>query len=76
MNQPVSRATARRLLAELDAEMAQLDERLAERQQQHRTLAELRAIWEPYMRQNPNLTVREAIALDRRERPWAYRRAN
>jgi len=75
MNQPISKATAQRRLAELDVEMAQLDEHLAARQQQHRTLAELRAICAPYMRQNPNLTVREAVALDRRERPWAYRKA-
>jgi len=73
-NRPTSQAAARRLLAELDAEIARLDERLEDRRAQQTVLARLRAICEPYMRENPRLTIREALALDRRARPWAYRR--
>ncbi len=72
--EPTSEASARRLLAELDAETARIDERLEERRRQYAALAKLRAICEPYLRENPHLTVAEALALDRRARPWAHRR--
>jgi hypothetical protein len=73
---PLSEAKSLRLLAEVDAEMARIDERLAERRRQYQSLARLRAVCEPYMRQNPNLTVADAVAMDRRARPWAYRKPN
>ena len=73
---PISEAKSRRLLAELDAETARIDERQAERRQQVQAIAMLRAICEPYTKENPKLTVAEAVALDRRVRPWAYRKAN
>lgn len=63
-------------LAELDAEEAQLEARLVRQQKQRQALARLRAICEPYLRENPNLTIGEALELDRRARPWAYRKPN
>ncbi len=65
-----------RQLAELDAEEAQLEARLIRQQKQRQALVRLRAICEPYLRENPNLTIGEALELDRRARPWAYRKPN
>jgi hypothetical protein len=65
-----------RQLAELDAEEAQLEARLIRQQKQRQALVRLRAICEPYLRENPNLTIGEAMELDRRARPWAYRKPN
>jgi hypothetical protein len=62
------------LLAELDAQETQLEARLVRRQKRRQALARLREICEPYLRDNPNLTVGEALELDRRARPWAYRK--
>jgi len=73
-NHPISKAAERRLLDELDAEIARLDKRLEDRHRQYAALARLRAACEPYMRENPRLTVAGALALDRRARPWAYRK--
>jgi hypothetical protein len=64
------------LQAELDSEDAQLEARLIRQQKQRQALARLREICEPYLRENPNLTVGEALELDRRARPWAYRKPN
>jgi hypothetical protein len=66
----------KRQLAELDAEKAQLQARLIRQQKQRQALVRLRAICEPYLRENPNLTIGEALELDRRARPWAYRKPN
>jgi len=63
-----------RQLAELDAEEAQLEARLIRQHKQRQALVRLRAICEPYLRENPNLTIGEALELDRRARPWAYRK--
>jgi hypothetical protein len=63
-------------LPDLDSEEAQLEARLIRQQRQRRALARLREICEPYLRENPNLTIGEALELDRRARPWAYRRPN
>jgi len=65
-----------RQLAELDAKEAQLQARLIRQQKQRQALVRLRAICEPYLRENPNLTIGEAMELDRRARPWAYRKPN
>jgi|DewCreStandDraft_4_1066084.scaffolds.fasta_scaffold31862_3 hypothetical protein len=65
-----------RQLAELDAEEAQLEARLIRQHKQRQALVRLRAICEPYLRENPNLTIGEALELDRRARPWAYRKPN
>jgi hypothetical protein len=65
-----------RQLAELDAEEAQLEARLIRQQRQRQALARLREICEPYLRENSNLTIGEALELDRRARPWAYRKPN
>jgi len=65
-----------RQLAELDAEEAQLEARLIRQQKQRQALVRLRAICEPYLRENPNLTIGEGLELDRRARPWAYRKPN
>jgi len=65
-----------RQLAELDAKEAQLEARLIRQQKQRQALVRLRAIYEPYLRENPNLTIGEALELDRRARPWAYRKPN
>ncbi len=65
-----------RQFAELDAEEAQLEARLIRQQRQRQALARLRDICEPYLRENPNLTIGEALELDRRARPWAYRKPN
>ncbi len=65
-----------RQLAEVDAEQAQLEVRLIRQQKQRQALVRLRAICEPYLRENPNLTIGEALELDRRARPWAYRKPN
>lgn len=64
------------LQADLDSEEAQLGARLIRQQRQRLALARLRAICEPYLRENPNLTIGEALELDRRARPWAYRKPN
>jgi hypothetical protein len=64
------------LQAELDSEDAQLEARLIRQQKQRQALARLREICEPYLRENPNLTIGEALELDRRARPWAYRKPN
>ncbi|GIU75782.1 MAG: hypothetical protein KatS3mg004_2869 [Bryobacteraceae bacterium] len=64
------------LQAELDSEDAQLEARLIRQQRQRQALARLREICEPYLRENPNLTIGEALELDRRARPWAYRKPN
>ncbi|MCZ2150865.1 MAG: hypothetical protein LC126_24225 [Bryobacterales bacterium] len=71
---PLSKAAVKRLVAELDAEIARLDGSIEGRGRQHSAIAQLRAICEPYMRENPRLTVAGALALDRRARPWAYRK--
>jgi len=65
-----------RQLAELDAEEAQLEAWLIRQQNQRQALVRLRAICEPYLRENPNLTIGEALEMDRRARPWAYRKPN
>jgi len=65
-----------RQLAELDAKEAQLEARLIRQQKQRQALVRLRSICEPYLRENPNLTIGEALELDRRARPWAYRKPN
>ncbi len=65
-----------RQLAELDAEEAQLEAWLIRQQKQRQALVRLRAICEPYLRENPNLTIGEALGMDRRARPWAYRKPN
>jgi hypothetical protein len=62
--------------AALDSEHAQLEARLIRQQKQRQALARLREICEPYLRENPNLTIGEALELDRRARPWAYRKPN
>ncbi len=62
--------------AALDSEDAQLEARLIRQQRQRQALARLREICEPYLRENPNLTIGEALELDRRARPWAYRKPN
>ena len=59
---------------ELDTAEAQLEARLIRQQKQRQALTKLRAICEPYLRENPNLTIGEALELDRRARPWAYRK--
>ncbi len=61
---------------ELDTAEAQLEARLVRQQKQRQALARLRAICEPYLRENPNLTIGEALEIDRRARPWAYRKPN
>jgi hypothetical protein len=66
----------KRQLAEWDAKEAQLEARLIRQQKQRQALVRLRAICEPYLRENPNLTIGEAMELDRRARPWAYRKPN
>jgi len=71
---PLSKAAAKRLVAELDAEIARLDESIERSRRKHSAIAQLRAICEPYMRENPRLTVAGALALDRRARPWVYRK--
>ena len=71
-----SNPTARALPTELDRELARIDERLDKRRQQHQALEERRAVCAPYMKENPNLTVGEALALDRKARPEAYRKTN
>jgi hypothetical protein len=63
-------------MPELDSEEAQLEARLALKLRQRQRLARLREICEPYLRENPNLTIGEALELDRRARPWAYRKPN
>jgi hypothetical protein len=63
-------------MRELDSEEAQLEARLALKLRQRQRLARLREICEPYLRENPNLTIGEALELDRRARPWAYRKPN
>ena len=63
-------------LAKLDGEDAQVEARLIRQQKQRQALVRLRAICEPYQRENPNLTIGEALELDRRARPWAYRKPN
>lgn len=73
---PFPEARSRRLLAELDAEAARIDERQAERLEQVRAIAKIKSICEPYMKADPTLTVAEALAMDRRMRPWAYPRVN
>lgn len=73
---PIPEVQSRRLLAELDAEAARIDERQAERLEQVRAIAKLKAICEPYMKADPTLTVAEAMDMDRRMRPWAYPRVN
>jgi hypothetical protein len=65
-----------RQLAESDAEEAQVEARLIRQQKQRQALVRLRAICEPYLRENPNLTIGEALEMDRRARPWAYRKPN
>jgi hypothetical protein len=62
------------LVAALNVEDAQLEARLDRQQKQRQALVRLRAICEPYQRENPNLTIGEALELDRRARPWAYRK--
>jgi hypothetical protein len=64
------------LLAGLDAEEAQLEARLIRQQRQRLALTRLRAICGPYLRENPHLTIGQALELDRRARPWAYRKPN
>jgi hypothetical protein len=64
------------LVAALDVEEAQLEARLVRHQKQRQALARLRAICDPYLRENPNLTIGEALELDRRARPWAYCKPN
>lgn len=66
--QPLSEARAQQRLAELDAELARIDKRLEERRRQHAALEELRTICEPHARENPQLTIAEAVALNRRAR--------
>ncbi|MFZ5796068.1 MAG: hypothetical protein ACOY4B_16595 [Pseudomonadota bacterium] len=63
-------------LEELDAEEAQLEAKLVRQLRQRQALATLRAICEPYLGEKPNLTIGEALELDRRARPWAYRKPN
>jgi hypothetical protein len=63
-------------LLELDSEEAQLEARLIQKLRQRQRFARLREICEPYLRENPNLTIGEALELDRRARPWAYRKPN
>jgi len=63
-------------LPKLDSEEAQLEARLALKLRQRQRLARLREICEPYLRENPNLTIGEALELHRRARPWAYRKPN
>jgi hypothetical protein len=75
-NQPLSKDQAPQLLAELDDDIARLNGTLTEHQEKRRAIARLRAICEPYQRENPKLTVAEALVLDRRARPWAYRKVN
>lgn len=58
----MSKEHARELLAELDAELARIDERLDNRRRQRRVVEKLRAVCDPYMPDNPNLTVGEALA--------------
>ncbi len=70
------RFTHELILADLRAQEEQIEARLASRQRQRQALASLRAICEPYLRDNPNLTIGEALELDRRARPWAYRTSN
>lgn len=72
--QPGAKAAAPQLPAELDTEIARLDASIGYRRRQYALIARLRAVCEPYMRENPRLTVAEALALDRRARPWAYRK--
>jgi hypothetical protein len=76
MNGPLTQDQLRQLLAELDVEDARLEDRLARQQRQKQALCRLRAICEPYLRENPNLTIGEALKRDRRARPWAYRKPN
>lgn len=64
------------LQAELEAQEAELEARLVCWQRQRQALARLRAICEPYLRENPNLTIGQALELDRRARPWAYPKPN
>lgn len=64
------------LVAALDVEDAQLEARLLRQQKKRQALTRLRAICEPYLRENPNLTIGEALEIDRRARPWAYRKPN
>ncbi|GIW56252.1 MAG: hypothetical protein KatS3mg082_2656 [Nitrospiraceae bacterium] len=63
-------------LSHRNDEDAQLEARLIRQQKQRQALARLREICEPYLRENPNLTIGEALELDRRARPWAYRKPN
>jgi len=72
--QPGAKAAAPQLQAELDAEIARLDASIEDRRRRCALIIRLRAVCEPYMRENPRLTVAEALALDRRARPWAYRK--
>jgi hypothetical protein len=61
----ISNDYGRQPLAGLDAELARIDARLDQRSRQRMAVERLRAVCEPYMRDNPGLTVREALALDR-----------
>jgi hypothetical protein len=59
---------------ELDTAEAQLEARLIRQQKQRQALTRLCAICEPCLHENPNLTIGEALEMDRRARPWAYRK--
>lgn len=65
MTAPDTVSDARQLLAELDAELARIDERLDRRTRQRMALEKLRTVCEPYMHDNPHLTFGEVLALHR-----------
>lgn len=58
---PVSTDSARQLLAELDRELGRIDARLEMRRRQRMVIVRLRDVCEPHMRDNPDLTVGEAL---------------
>jgi hypothetical protein len=70
------RLTHEPILADLRAQEKEIEARVNQRQRQRKALVRLREVCEPYLRKNPTLTIGEALELDRRARPWAYRKPN
>ena len=60
---PLTPKQAKKLLKKLDARWAAVDTRIAHRQQQRQAILEMRAICAPYMRENPELTIGQVLAL-------------
>ena len=65
MNQtiPMTPRRARKLLKKLDAQWAAIDARLDKQQQQPEAIERLRELCAPFLRENPQITVGEVLAL-------------